>query len=119
MAGGYNDVDFSTARLAFGITLRPQRDQGSKVVFQLRTAKYQDALEPGKLAARTRDFAVMDKWLAQFGKHTLEHRVPVGRFTSPPCGLPCGRCSARYLVWNPGMRGFPGGPSGEYNNLGT
>jgi len=34
------------------------------------TAKYQDALELGKLASRTRDFAAMDKWLAQFGEPT-------------------------------------------------
>jgi hypothetical protein len=70
MAEGYNDLDWSTNRLPFGITLWPQRDQGPKAAFQLRTAKYQDALERGKLASRTRDFAAMDKWLAQFGEPT-------------------------------------------------
>jgi hypothetical protein len=67
IAEGYNDLDWSTNRLPFGITRWLQRDEGPKTVFQLRTAKYQDALERGKLAARTRDFAAMDKWLAQFG----------------------------------------------------
>ena len=70
MAEGYNHLDWCTGRFPFGITRWPQRDQGPKTVFQLRTAKYQDALERGKLASRKRDFAAMDKWLAQFGEPT-------------------------------------------------
>ena len=70
MAEGYNHLDWCTGRFPFGITRWPQRDQGPKTVFQLRTAKYQDALERGKLASRSRDFVAMDKWLAQFGEPT-------------------------------------------------
>lgn len=70
MAEGYNHVDWSLCRFPFGIKQWPQRDEGPKTVFQLRTAKYQDALERGKLASRKRDFAAMDKWLAQFGEPT-------------------------------------------------
>jgi hypothetical protein len=71
MAEGYNDLDWSTNRFPFGITRWPQRECGPKTVFQLRTAKYQDALERGKLASRNRDFAAMDKWLAQFGEPAI------------------------------------------------
>lgn len=42
----------------------------TKAVFQLRTARYQSALELGMQAKRQGNVAAMHRWLAQFGEPT-------------------------------------------------
>ncbi len=47
-----------------------QTERDHKTTFVLRTAEYQQAIEHGRLAARSGDNVAMHRWLAQFGEPT-------------------------------------------------